>query len=302
MPVELWIDDGSPFWYLSTDIWVVSSDDPNDPPGMPFEGISAYIWARVHNRGSSPVSNATVRYWWADPSTAITRAPGSAHPIGTSSANLAAGETKDVLCVTPWIPEIVNGGHECLIAEAFAPGVDPLPPHVPSDGFHVTGDRHVAQRNISVASAGRAMMMAHPFAIGNAMAVERDWVLVDVKRAEVGLLEPLLPLMGLEEMPREGPEIEAFGIGPYRCGEPLEKVPEERLEVHLPRGRRQRMALIADIQKPFPEGTGAVFLIEQQDTAGEVVGGVAVVLLAEDMMDKVRPDRRETATPNSGRK
>ena len=105
MAVELWIDDGSP-WYLSPDIWVVPSDDPNDLPGVPFEGISAYVWANVHNRGSAAVTNATVRFYWADPSTMITRS--SATLIGTSSTSLIPGETKPVLCVTPWIPAIVS--------------------------------------------------------------------------------------------------------------------------------------------------------------------------------------------------
>lgn len=125
MAVELWIDDGNP-WWLSPDIWVVPSDDPSDPPGMPFANVSAYVWARVHNRGTTAVSNATVRYYWAVPTPSqILRSAG--HSIGMSNVSLAAGETKEVLCVTPWTPEYHNDGHECLIAEAFAPA-DPLPP------------------------------------------------------------------------------------------------------------------------------------------------------------------------------
>jgi hypothetical protein len=299
MAVELWIDDGTPWWYLSTDIWVVSSDDPGDPPGMPYEGISAYVWARVHNRGTTPVASATVRYWWADPSTAITRA--TAHLIGTSSASLAAGETKEVLCLTPWIPEIVNDGHECLVVEVFAPGADPLAPHTPNDDFHVPTDRHVAQRNISVARAGKKMMLAHGFTIGNAMLAGRDLVHINVQRVELGGLKALLPQMGLAEMPKEGPEIEAFGVGPHRCGEPIEKVPETKLEIRIPRGGRQRMALIADIREPFPEGTAALFVVEQHDGEGRVVGGVAVLLAADDLMDTMRPARRQRAVADRGR-
>ena len=118
MAVDLWVDDGNP-WYLSPDIWVVPSDDPNDPPGMPVADVSAYVWARVRNRGSTPVTNASVRFYWADPSTVIT--PTTATLIGTSSVSLSASESKEVLCVTPWIPQFVNGGHECLLAQAFAP-------------------------------------------------------------------------------------------------------------------------------------------------------------------------------------
>jgi len=142
MTVELWMDDGNP-WYLSPDIWVVPGADPLAAPGQPTEDEPAYVWGRVHNRGTFDVSDATVRFYWADPSTLVTRA--SANLIGTSSAALAAGETKDVLCLTQWLPQFVNEGHECLIAEAFAPA-DPLPPHAPTDPFNVPTDRHVAQR------------------------------------------------------------------------------------------------------------------------------------------------------------
>ena len=128
MAVQLEIDDGNP-WYLGPDIWAVPGDDPNGLPGIPRAGQTAYVWARVHNRGSDPVSNGTVRYWWADPSTTITE--NTATPIGTANVSLDAKQTAEVLCLTPWTPSWVNNGHECLIVEAFS-SQDPLPPHTPT--------------------------------------------------------------------------------------------------------------------------------------------------------------------------
>jgi hypothetical protein len=284
MAVELWIDDGNP-WYLSPDIWVVPSDDPNDPPGMPFEGVSAYVWARVRNSGSTAVSNATVRYYWADPSTLITRA--TATLIGTSSASLAAGETKDVLCVTPWVPQFVNSGHECLIAEAFAPA-DPLPPSSPSDPIDVPSDRHVAQRNIAVGKAAPMMMFLHPFVIG---AGERaaGRILIRARRAPLDTLEPLVRLLGLDRIPEEAPALREIGVRPYRCGEPVDEVGKPELELGLRPGERRGLALALRVPEKAPAETGALYLVEQVE-GEEVVGGIGVLVLVEG---ETPPRRRE---------
>jgi len=298
MAVELWIDDGNP-WYLSPDIWVVPSDDPNDPPGMPYEGISAYVWARVHNRGSTAVSNATVRYYWADPSTLITRA--SATLIGTSSASLVAGETKDVLCVTPWVPQFVNSGHECLIAEAFAPA-DPLPRSSPSDPIDVPGDRHVAQRNISVGKAAPMMMFLHPFVMG---AGSRGGELaIRVRRAPLETLKPLVRAIGLDGVPEELLEVDEVGIRPYRCGEPVDDAGKPELALELRSGERRGMALAVRVPEKALEGAAALFLVEQ--LAGEdVVGGVGVLVLVE-RGEEGRPRRergsRKREAPAGGRR
>ena len=101
MSVELSIDDGNP-WYLSPDIWVVPGNDPNGPIGMPVAHKPAYVWVRVNNRGTAPVSNAVVRYYWADPSTAVTVS--TANLIGVSYVSLNPGEEKDVLCLSRGFP------------------------------------------------------------------------------------------------------------------------------------------------------------------------------------------------------
>jgi hypothetical protein len=142
--VLLEIDDGDP-WWLSPDIWVVPGDDPTGPPGQPVDGQSAYLWARVHNRGNENVSNATVHFYWANPATAVDRT--TATLVGSSFVTLPAGASQEVLCLTPWIPSFVNDGHECVLAEAFESTLDPLPPGV---DFNVPTDRHVAQLNLAV--------------------------------------------------------------------------------------------------------------------------------------------------------
>jgi len=57
-------------------------------------------------------------------------------------ADIPSGWSVVVQCPTPWVPIEENGGHECLIAEAYIPVFDPLTsPMDPMD------DRHVGQKN-----------------------------------------------------------------------------------------------------------------------------------------------------------
>lgn len=145
MAVELVIHDGDP-WYLSPDIWVVPGSDPLGEIGLPTVDKPAFIWARVHNEGTTPVSSARVNYYWADPSMVLT--PATATLIGSSFVSLTQEEAKEVLCLVPWTPVWVNDGHECLIVEAYHPD-DPIS-RGPNESFNPGVDRHVAQRNIGV--------------------------------------------------------------------------------------------------------------------------------------------------------
>jgi hypothetical protein len=123
------------FWE-SPDVWVVSAAGINQP----LPGQKNSVFARVSNLGRQIATGVQVRFWWANPSLAITEA--NAHLIGIGFTNIQAGSTVDVECPEPWIPVVENGGHECLLAEAFIPNFDPLTaPMDPVD------DRHVGQKN-----------------------------------------------------------------------------------------------------------------------------------------------------------
>src|SRR5688572_17757388 len=136
MSVQLEIQDGSPYWWLSLDVWTVPGNDPEGAPGLPIVGEPCYLWARVHNAGTDAVANATVRFYWANPSVGFDR--NSANHIGNANVSLNSGETKEVLCLVAWNPIFVNGGHECILAEAFHTSLDPLPA---SPTFNVPTDR-----------------------------------------------------------------------------------------------------------------------------------------------------------------
>lgn len=270
MSVELSIDDGNP-WYLSPDIWVVPGNDPNGPIGMPVAHKPAYVWVRVNNRGTAPVSNAVVRYYWADPSTAVTVS--TANLIGVSYVSLNPGEEKDVLCLSPWIPTWANNGHECLIAEAFSVE-DPLPQRGAGDTFDVPNDRHVAQRNISVIYA--SSMVIHPFIVGGAPQLRSEEVTLRARQAPMELLIKLKRTIGLEHIPRSGGKIREFGLQPFHCGDQIQNVGKPKCT--LKTGSRQSMALAIKLPETSRTQTGTFFLIEQL-SGRKVVGGIGILVL-----------------------
>lgn len=146
MATQLVIRDGDPHWWNSPDIWVVPGIDPNGAPGQPVAGQPAFVWGRVRNAGEQAISGAMVNFYWSNPAAGVLRS--NSTPIGSSFVDLAPWESKEVLCVIPWLPVIVNGGHECLVAEVIH-SADPMPVPLP-DAFNPPAYRQVAQKNLTV--------------------------------------------------------------------------------------------------------------------------------------------------------
>jgi|SRR5579884_2955658 len=141
---------GTVFWE-SPDVWVTSTLGVNQP----VVGQANAVFARVSNFGLQQANGVAVKFWWANPSTAITET--SAHLIGIGFANIPAKRSAVVKCPNAWIPVEENGGHECLVAEAYVPGVDPL-----DDPMDPVLDRHVGQKNetLLVAEPGGEFRLA----------------------------------------------------------------------------------------------------------------------------------------------
>lgn len=147
MSEGLEIFDGTPHWWNSPDIWVVPGIDPTGAAGSPVAGQPAYVWARVHNTTSHRnFTEAQVNFFWSNPATGVLRS--NSISIGSAYVDLNADEIKEVLCLVPWIPVIVNNGHECLVAEVRHRG-DPLPVPLP-DPFAPQSYHQVAQKNLNV--------------------------------------------------------------------------------------------------------------------------------------------------------
>lgn len=129
---------GTVFWH-SPDVWVRSSQGINQP----VAGEANRMFARINNRGRMDAGWVHVRFWWANPSLAITEA--NAHLVGTADISVPSGQSRVVECPTPWVPVIENGGHECILTEAWAPELDPL-----IAPLEPVTDRHVGQKNLHV--------------------------------------------------------------------------------------------------------------------------------------------------------
>ncbi len=267
MPVNLEIKDGDP-WWLSPDIWTVPGTDPEGAEGLPIVGETCYIWARVTNNGNTLVNNATVRFYWANPAAGFDRT--TANLIGTSFVTLSAGETANVLCLTPWIPEFVNEGHECVLAEAFHP-LDPLPA---VKEFNVPTDRHVAQRNLSVVQASRGMFK-FAFMVHNPERKGRSFQ-IQVRQESLEQMKPLIRQLGPQfEFPSREGQIQKFGFVKAACpsDENLENSQPEIEELEVKPGQRVGLTLMGIV-----EG-GAALIHVEQFVDGSIVGGLSLMVI-----------------------
>jgi hypothetical protein len=274
MAAKLQIDDGAPQWWDSQAIWVVPGNDPLGPSGTPAVGDTAYLWARVRNTGSSDIRQVKVDFWVANPGLQLRRSV--ARFIGSAFADIPAGGQQDVLCLAPWAVELVNGGHECLIAEASSPQ-DPLSP-APGDPDLIdpVAYRQIAQRNINVITVGPSMMRVLAIGVHAGSRAARDVVV----EAHIGgeLQRDALRDLGIKATrpAREG----VMGIGLSDrpgCGARVPR--EQRLKLAIPAGRS--MAAYLGIQSD--KGMAAdeylvVRLVEYE--RDKVVGGITFVVVA----------------------
>lgn len=174
------IDHGSPSWWLSPNVWVVPTTTPGEgSPGeiAPVVNQHYYIVANVRNITNADILNATVYFWWANPSLGILTSA-NAKLIGTSSVSVLAGQTNSTLELTPWVPSFVNNGHECIIAAVVTGGGSP--PSV-LDGQN---DPTVAQRNLGVVLTGPHGRFHYPFQVCNPSRVEQTFV-VQARQAPI---------------------------------------------------------------------------------------------------------------------
>ena len=147
------------FWE-SPDIWTaagdpsVSPDIPPDHGGQVTAAQPNTVYAHVWNLGFAPLAGIRVEFYWFNPSLGVDGT--HANLIGVARCELAGrglpGSHKLVKCPKPWIPVVQNGGHECLVVRVSGIG-DPLG----ANEWHPWQNRHVAQRNISVVSAGSSV-------------------------------------------------------------------------------------------------------------------------------------------------
>ncbi len=269
MSAELVIENGVPNFWTSTDIWVVPGEDPGGAPGQPVAGLPAYMWARVINKGDVPVSSAEVKFYWSNPATGVLRS--NSTYIGSAFVDLGLGEEQEVLCLSPWVPVVVNNGHECVVAEVihFA---DPLPSPLP-DPFNPPAYGQVAQRNLSVLQMGSNMMM---MMIQVAAPPRWKQKLTIAARAGKPLEKRALELLGLGGLKFSDKEMVAADIVlKPECGKIDKKQQYGNLSLDLEPGTAKAITLRVE---PRNLRKGLYTPIDVVTSCGnEIIGGLTVI-------------------------
>lgn len=282
MSVQLLIRDGIPDWYLSPDIWVVPGSDPTASPGSPAAGETAYLWAHVANLGSSDANGVRLDFYWANPALQVTRS--NATFVGSAYADLPAGGAQDALCLVPWTPVMVNGGHECLVAVANH-GSDPLPNPLP-DAFDPPTYRQVAQKNLTVLVAGGQAMSLILTVSGLLRADKRVTLTADVGGELDARTLAGLGLRGLR--PAKRPRAEAGLDLEARCVGAKDPIGKDRLDLAVRRGTSTAVHL-AVRAKGLPENEYELVRIVERD-GDRVLGGLGFVVVAQKAK---RTERKE---------
>jgi len=272
MSATLVIRDGDPHWWNSPDIWVVPGNDPNGPPGQPIAGESAFLWARVRNTGDQTASGARVNFYWSNPATGVLRSNSTL--VGSAFVDLNPGETKEVLCVIPWIPVIVNDGHECVVAEVIHPS-DPLPSPLP-DEFDPPTHHQIAQKNLSVLAMKKSMMV---MAIQIAAPVRKEKLLLVATEIGGTLDKQNLIQLGLENY--RPAKIDSLSVA-ISLEPGCDEARKERLEkeVKIPLKRGTAKAVYLKVWPPELEPRTYVPLhVIARDEQKKVMGGITYILI-----------------------
>lgn len=277
MAVELEIPDGDP-WWLSPNLWTVPGPDPEGPPGTPVAGKACYLWARVTNKGRTAVNNATLRFYWANPAVGFNRT--TANLVGTSFVNLGEGVTADVLCLTPWVPEYVNEGHECILGEAFHASLDPLPM---APEFNVPTDRHVAQRNISVVREFQGMFKL-AFEVHNPERKERKFNVI-ARQDNLSRIKALIRHLGPEFKLPSG-QGKAFNLG--FATTPCPNKEEVKDAKELIKGLKVKPNLRAGFTLVGAVKGGPSLIHIEQRVEDQIIGGLSVLVVPERIEKKIK--------------
>lgn len=172
------------FWE-SPDIEIVGpAGDPDIAAVGQVNTVRVHLW----NLGLADCWAAHVDLYWCDPSIGIN--PGVANPIGSKDVPIAAGQ--HTVVEFEWVPELVNNGHECLVAQVYDPVSDPV-----VAPFNPVQDRHVGQRNVSVIQLAAGQALSFDLFTQNLGFIGAD-TLIEVQKIEGEALDLLASALGRE--------------------------------------------------------------------------------------------------------
>ncbi len=298
------------FWE-SPDIFVLPGVDAAAAPLMPptFGGLAKAsapntLYAQLWNLGKAPAYRVRVEFYWFNPSLGISRADANfigatwvdlgnrfaRHASWTESRSaglpyITMGSHAIVRCPTTWVPQFVNGGHECLVVRVSEPLLDAVAP----EQFSAASDRHVAQRNIAVVTSSSPAQLDLALDLG--FMAETGEAEVEVMAPDANGMEWLKLHRGSRDAHFNVPTHPlVYGLLPAQARNgrllPISDLPLiQRAQLLRPRETLHRgcdpltMQFHAGIADMRP-GEAQLFRIRQK-RGGTVVGGYSVVLMAK---------------------
>jgi len=276
MATKIEIYDGET-WWASPDIWIVPGDDPNGTPGQPVAGQTNYVWANVHNNGTTDINGIRVNFYWSNPATGVLRSTSTL--IGSGYVDLREGETKQVLCISPWVPIVVNGGHECLVAEALT-NLDPLPTPL-SDEFDPKRYHQIAQKNVQVISFSSSMAsMIIPIQI-SATPRKRKSVKISIQKGKLSEKEQIKLFNQLGINPKKYKEQSnsvLFGLSEKNfTGKDFFGASSIDLKIH----EKTSQSLYVHLGQSDKPQSGFEILLITETIDKKVVGGNTIIILKD---------------------
>jgi uncharacterized repeat protein (TIGR01451 family) len=287
MSVDLSINDGSPIWWLSPDIGILSPDCNGDDVStmantVPKFGTTETVFfkATVHNNGTTQANNVEVQFWVCNPpgvgfgptSTGVTSV--GKRPLLTNTP-LLGSTTRKSECV-PYFDSVA--GHRCVIAQALHDedkgGFDP---NAPFDPLNLARQ---AQRNFEVIRSSPLKGMRGRFEMEffahNTAEKPLDFDL-EVRVGELKDIAALLQPFNLEKtygLPAKLGKPSALGLLTQKSLDATDlKDARLTVAVNIPAGGRKRLNLVGRL------GTSPALIHVIQMHKQVVIGGLSVLVV-----------------------
>src|SRR5579884_215628 len=279
---------GTVFWE-SPDVWTQGSQGTNQP----VVGEATQVFTRITNLGMQDATGITVKYWWANPSIAISEA--TATLIATDTVTVPAGNSLVFQSPVDWVPVNQNNGHECLLVEAYDPLFDPL-----TDPMHPRNDRHVGQKNEHVITLQAGQNFKFEMDSANFTAAQQN-VFVEARRGLIPrnfarrfgtptmwpaeLLDPMLAapvaLNIAAEPVRTVPAGQKSALATTVAAAPIDCLPppDAAATQRFRPGEVRRVTIAGEL--PAAAAPGEIYVIRISQRIGQViVGGYTLYLTA----------------------
>ncbi len=287
MSGPLIINQGSPNWWLSPDIWVTLPSDPSTPVVNPIAGTAYDVWVRVTNNYPLPVTDWNLFVCWAIPTVGPIPLPPAPQdlngaPVG-APINVAAGYpgfSATFQTSMTWTPVFENGGHECLVAVTYVQNIG-FPFTSLNGDLPPTGDYSIAQHNLGVLDVGPHMVggrrFHYAFQVCNGAEEEHNVVVV-ARQAPLSEIAAFLPCGPKWRSVVDKPgKVEHLGI--------VASAKPDQAQLEAAKPVLSQVKLAPRSCRPFTltgsleRGNALIHVTQSVDK--RVVGGLSVLVMAE---------------------